>query len=434
MLNDFNLLEGFVYFLVFTIYFGSFFHCAKLFLNIKKPTYLREAITLISTGIIYSCIYSFSNIELKLFLNIFIFILSFKIVYNISIISIIYISIIELIILFIFDILFGITLNLVINAPNLDILDNLYVFLLLNLSSSCFIILISSLLVKKIKDFLNWLTINNDKIFILYILIIFSILTFLMYDNIYNSITLSDYLINILIIGLILIIFLTMLKERYLHSKINIKYTFTKEQNSTYKDLIEDYAKNQHENNNEWTVAYGLVQCNNEKAKNFITTISNGKKIKTDIPYLKCLDKLNDNGLIMLIFDKMNKLEQLKIRPSVSIEYLKEDTYIKNLNNEEMNFLYKLIGVFLDNAVEALNEVESPFFEFEVYVEDSTLYIIISNNYKNIVEGQSTKGSKRGYGLKLIRDMSVKFSNITYNTIVTNNIFSQEIKIIKKSE
>ena len=106
-------------------------------------------------------------------------------------------------------------------------------------------------------------------------------------------------------------------------------------------------------------------------------------------------------------------------------------------SNSSSDLICKIIGVFIDNSIEAVKSLEEKNINIELYIKNKNLCIKVSNNYKGNIdiskisdEGYTTKGKGHGYGLSLVNNI-VKNNNLFENrTEISKNVFSQ-ILIIK---
>lgn len=98
----------------------------------------------------------------------------------------------------------------------------------------------------------------------------------------------------------------------------------------------------------------------------------------------------------------------------------------------------RIIGVLLDNAIEAASLTEIKSIQIAVMKNDEKVVFIIANScldstppiYKIYEKNFSTKGNGRGIGLKNVREIiDKKYDNIILNTEISNLIFKQELNI-----
>ena len=111
-----------------------------------------------------------------------------------------------------------------------------------------------------------------------------------------------------------------------------------------------------------------------------------------------------------------------------------------DINNVPVDILdlCRILGIFLDNAIEAASMSPNKFIHFAAITTDSEIIFVIRNScpkntspiYKLYEEGFSTKGKNRGLGLTSIRNLiDEKYENILLNTSMKNCVFTQEIRI-----
>lgn len=113
---------------------------------------------------------------------------------------------------------------------------------------------------------------------------------------------------------------------------------------------------------------------------------------------------------------------------------------IEHINMDVID-LSRILGIFLDNAIEASSQVDKRK-EINIALFKSmsnSIIIIIENSYNadsvNIEqifkEGFSTKGDNRGKGLSTVKKIINKYPNIVINTNVENGLFSQVLEVTK---
>ena len=101
--------------------------------------------------------------------------------------------------------------------------------------------------------------------------------------------------------------------------------------------------------------------------------------------------------------------------------------------------LTRILGIYIDNAVEAALETESKEIKFNVVLDKSSVAIIVANSFVNKgislseieKNGTSTKGEGRGIGLCNVRKILEDYKNVSKMTEITDNYFSQTLVIEK---
>ncbi|MDO4337426.1 MAG: GHKL domain-containing protein [Eubacteriales bacterium] len=101
--------------------------------------------------------------------------------------------------------------------------------------------------------------------------------------------------------------------------------------------------------------------------------------------------------------------------------------------------LARVLGIFLDNAIEAALETNNPELSLVMINNSNSVAIIISNNYINYnipyyklkKASISTKGKNRGIGLHNASTIISEYPNIFHDTEIKENIFIQHLEIFK---
>ncbi|CEN80563.1 ATP-binding protein [[Clostridium] sordellii] len=117
------------------------------------------------------------------------------------------------------------------------------------------------------------------------------------------------------------------------------------------------------------------------------------------------------------------------------------NVYIPNIV-KDINFncldLCRILGIILDNSIEASLECENPSITLSIIDKENLISIIISNTYKEKIEdisnlfkdGYSSKGEGRGIGLSNLRKILNNYENV-YFTIKIEGEFIQKLDIYK---
>ncbi|EAD1161605.1 sensor histidine kinase [Listeria monocytogenes] len=100
--------------------------------------------------------------------------------------------------------------------------------------------------------------------------------------------------------------------------------------------------------------------------------------------------------------------------------------------------LCKVVGILLDNAVEAALTCENPVIRIAFVKKGDSIIIVFANSlpvnmppiYKIFEEGFSTKGEGRGLGLASLREIMKKYSHVALDTKVTDREVIQELEIM----
>ena len=143
------------------------------------------------------------------------------------------------------------------------------------------------------------------------------------------------------------------------------------------------------------------------------------------------LHNLDIIELKSLISVKINYALELKVE--VNLEIIEK---IDKVNMKSID-LVRIIGIFLDNAIEACQECEKPSIDLSIIKMDKDITFIVKNTYikKNIdycklgTLGISSKGERRGTGLYNVKTIINAYNNVTMDTEYENGYFTQLLEI-----
>ena len=102
--------------------------------------------------------------------------------------------------------------------------------------------------------------------------------------------------------------------------------------------------------------------------------------------------------------------------------------------------LVRMLGIILDNAIDALAELGHGKLLVGCFKEDENLLIIIQNTCRSDIlaphqlerQGFSTKGEGRGFGLSNLFEIAKSFPNVLLETRIVENNFIQKLTILQK--
>ena len=99
--------------------------------------------------------------------------------------------------------------------------------------------------------------------------------------------------------------------------------------------------------------------------------------------------------------------------------------------------LTRMLGIYLDNAIEACLETEHPLLNFHLGKMNQDIVFIISNTFldKGLSVSQmykkdvTTKGNGHGIGLYNVSEILNRYDTIYHETLIENGMFIQQIQI-----
>ena len=317
-------------------------------------------------------------------------------------------SISEILISF-FLVMFGIN--------SVDIVNNYAYNLLVNILVS----LLSVLLIKI--PFVDKIVKNTLKLFeknrklINYFYIILIVIYLIVLKNGFEFLMKSNYYINILfmlsIVGIILVIL-----------KNESKYEQLKEENkqmlnyvTKYEKIITAQGKTNHEFKNQLMVIRGYAQMNSDKIIDYIDEIVKDSNKAGSSYLISQLNNFPDGGIKGLLYYKLSIMEDENIKYSIDVEKGVKSG-LKKLSTNNYKNITKILGVLLDNAIDASKKSNDKKINISVSKDRNLIIFKIYNTYKGTIDiekigtGYTSKGKGHGYGLRLVKDI-----------ISENNIF-----------
>lgn len=187
---------------------------------------------------------------------------------------------------------------------------------------------------------------------------------------------------------------------------------------------------NIHEHKNQLSIIKGL---NNKKEINsYIDEIlSEYYPISENIsPELNMLNSMSLKSLLQYKKDYANSC-----KVSFLTDISKNASFDK-LSLKKEKILLNFLGIFLDNAIEAAANCNKGYVLIEIYKSNNRDVIVITNPISEYIElkkldnkNYSTKGSNRGKGLYLVKELNKKYNYFNIKTNIKDNCFIKKITI-----
>ncbi|MCM1499559.1 MAG: GHKL domain-containing protein [Clostridium sp.] len=157
------------------------------------------------------------------------------------------------------------------------------------------------------------------------------------------------------------------------------------------------------------------------------------KRLSTNTANLNQLINIKDTEIKSLISAKL--LYALELNIAINIEVTEE---VSNIPMDTVD-LARVLGIFLDNAIEASLETKKPAIQFAIINLESEYIFIVCNSFLDSgipyaafkKPAISTKGSNRGIGLYNAHEILSKYTYILWDTEVADSQFIQRLRILK---
>ena len=183
------------------------------------------------------------------------------------------------------------------------------------------------------------------------------------------------------------------------------------------------------------TLSYYIEEENVTDLKSYFSEniVPLSSQIKNNNHKIGLLKNIKEEELKGLVAVKLIQAQQKGIDVFIDIA---DKTGLAHLDKI---MLCKIIGILLDNAIEAADKSKEKRFEFAIITEENSSTIIIRNSteteninlQKIFRKGYSSKGTKRGLGLYIVKSIISEDKKISLDTQVENFIFTQKITFKK---
>lgn len=419
----------------FTVAIGVYLF-AKIVLNRKIATSkINFIICIFVSPIIYTIIITYLKGTIKsLLIGVIIFLFN-KYVFKEKFRKILLLTIIYMIVLIIPDLLVTFFLINILNMSK-EFCYNVFAGSIIgNLIIQIIFILIVLFFKKSLRKIVNQKLETNSKIIIFSILIL--VCTILFFYTLIREFRINNnillYLFSIVVLMTVLF---SLIKQTIENHKLTNEYDKLLEFMTTYENEIEKQRILRHEIKNEFRTIRAKI-CDNQENKEIIAYIDEIVKDKYKInqeKYAK-FGYLPPNGIKGLCYFKVQEAEDKGINVALNISKRIKSSSIYDLTLKQQRDFGRILGVFLDNAIEASLSSEKKQLGIEAYSNlENEFRLIITNTYNNKIENDkigkerfSTKGKNRGHGLLLAEQLINKNEIFESKTEIHDEVYCQTI-------
>lgn len=280
------------------------------------------------------------------------------------------------------------------------------------------------------------MSIKRKEIFNIIISILVIIISNIQTFDIMNMYGMKNY--RIIIYDIIICSFIIYINIYAINNKKDLKsaeyeLTVIKEKNGNLMDIVDKMRSFKHDFYNIIQALDGYIFLEDIKALAIYF-----KSLLKECNYINCMDKLNSKNIgnpaiYGILVNKYKIAEEKNIQMNIDI--------LDNINrlDEKSYVISRMIGILLDNAVEASQECEEKIINVQFLKGDNKKIIIIENTYKNkdvdttkIFEKNYTTKKEQGnsgLGLWKIKDILNKDSSFELYTTKDDKMFRQRLEI-----
>ena len=375
------------------------------------------------------------NAESILF-KITLYIITFKVIYRFSIYKTIISVFMTIALLSLGDL---ISTLLFVNFITVEQMRGIWYWIIIcNISVCTITFLLNSIpyVRNKLRNFIS--NLNDEGKLSSFFLIVLSVVViiYILYNISLNYQWSEKYIINIIIAVSYFIIIGVFLKDKSDYTSLMKQYDCLFEYFKEFEESIDDIALVNHEYKNQLSIIKSYIKNDNKKEViKYINDITKDLNLedKAVASELKFIPK---GGIKGLLYYKIISARNKGI--AIILDVSKEcKTQLESLSYEINKTVSKILGVYIDNSIDAVSQFDNKTINIEIYTINNEIYIVISNPFerekvnlsKVSKRGYSTKGREHGKGLYLINKMISKQNNIRNETKIINNYFIQKLII-----
>lgn len=242
----------------------------------------------------------------------------------------------------------------------------------------------------------------------------------------------EKFLFNLLLLSVFLFFIVFAFIKNHLAQKEKQEKETLLEFISEYEKIIDENRINKHEMLNNLIILRNFEDKNTEEYNKVLDDLIVTYDNNSDA-CIKNISKL-PTGLKGILYYKINDMRNKNINLNVNISK-RVSSPLEKLPLDEYVILSRIIGIVMDNALEASIKSKEKFVMIEVFEQNDNVIIIIENSYNNKVDVNdlkkknfSTKGKSRGLGL-YIANMLLKKSKHIEMTQHAEELFITKLTI-----
>lgn len=418
--------------LILTLYiFGRI-----VIVNCRHKNIMIDVLILLGFILLNILVFKYTTGTIKTIITCLLYSSLFFCIFNIKLSKSVFTSIVYVILLVIPDLLILSTAIYILGISKEYYYSDFASSLLGNISVCLCLVIITYVLKKPLKKLINYNLSTNKKIIVMSSITLVMLAIFF-----YNLIKIFEFNNNIItylvIIVMLICILLYLFKQKIENEKISKKYDELLDVMKSYESDIEEQRTLRHETKNEFATIKCKLQ-DKEDNKTIIEYIDSviGEKEKAGSTKYSKFKYLPSNGLKGFFYYKFIEAEKKGINVSINISKQIENSFLKDIETKDFKDLARIIGVYLDNAIEASSTSEDKKLGIEMYLIKEKIEIIITNTFNNEInldkigkESFSTKGKHRGHGLLLVNKILSENNMFEAKNEIRGNIYIQSLKI-----
>lgn len=405
----------------------------------KYKLNIKTGILILLASVINCYFQQHYSMEIRMIVTNLELIILLKFIYNKSIVKILIATLLIVCCYTVAEVLYVVLTVLLLRIDQAIILETIVGNFISNIAILIFALGIFQIrkLVKLFQNIINWYKDNHFINTVVLVIIASITILALLYPISVNSYSLHETLLFITFLICTIIFVTGFLTEKSKNDELSTEYDYLLEYVKVYEKDLNEKSKKQHEYKNQLILLKDMVKT--KKAINYIDSLLNEGAVKENAELLNSLKYLPTGGLKGLIYFKINKIQYENVEIHINIVQKLSDKKLWKSCIEQLNDVSKIVGIFLDNAIEALEKEKEKYLILDIDYEDNQIIFSFSNTCTQRIdfskmeqEGYSTKGKNHGYGLPLVRDIVDRNSLLETRKEMNGKFFVQHLYIHEK--
>lgn len=414
---------------------------AIMMLNNKLRFNIKNILTVIIFVLVITIIHLFFNNFMRTLPLFLILIIVFKIIFSENTDKTIVTAFISYGILFLGELFYVFAVSLMFGKEFLNDKNLTNYAIINNFSISAISILIAFILRKKLKRTIKNISDKQNIVNITLCLIIILILSLLVYKLYCSEFIVDKYfVINGILMIIAFIIGIYLFVQNLKINSVEQKYQQFVSYSQEIEEMVEEYRILQHEFKNELIIIREMLDSKNNKVKDYINNLLKEKDMSKYL-WAQELKNIPLDGLKGFLNYKIVHMINLEIDVNVTVSKEVRKSEINNLDAKQKRQIYNLIGVYVDNAIEAAAESNKKEIKIDVFKDKDVICFTIANTYKGKIEmdkidnpGFSTKQKGHGYGLALVQNILKSTDLFSQERYLIGNLYVQKLFIQTKKD
>ncbi len=332
--------------------------------------------------------------------------------------------------------LFVKSIFLVFNLNMWDAVFSFYSYNLIKFSVNFIALLVGIIIIfffrKNIRAFID--KIFSNKYIYLYLFILFIInISFTIFFRFpymdFDCTTFIDIFIILLLIGS----FMFSVDKEFKYNLVIKYYNEIFEYAKLNDDLNLEYRRRVHENKNQLLLIKSMVKEKKFKdLEKYVNRLLDNHKEDIKNCWLCDLQHIQTPGIRNFLNYKLIELKNL----GATIEIFISNELDNVCQKTDFVDLSTILGVVLDNMIEALKNQNKKLVSINVYLDDGYIIGEFVNNFEGNIDldkiyenGYSSKGGQHGVGLSLVHDIVEKNNSLDCKTSILDNFFVQRVSV-----